>query len=68
MKYLIWYTPSSETYNHGTETDLKINESLIGEEMEVLYTLEESEMSLVKKIVNQLNSARQESVKRYIHV
>lgn len=65
MKYLIWYCPSSETYSHGTEMDLKINESLLGESLEVLYTLEEDQMFLVKKIVTQLNAARQEASGKY---
>ncbi|WP_421873969.1 hypothetical protein [Marinoscillum sp.] len=61
MKYLIWYSPNSGAYNHGSEMDHKVNESLTGESLEVLYELEESEMVLVKKIVAQLNNARNES-------
>ncbi len=41
--------------------DHKVNESLTGESLEVLYELEESEIGLVKKIVSQLNNARNES-------
>jgi len=62
MKYLIWYSSKSETYNHGSEMDLHVNESLIGERMEVLYEMEESELHLVKRIVGQLNNARKEKV------
>lgn len=68
MKYLIWYSTKSESYNHGSEMDHKVNESLTGESLEVLYELEESEMSLVKKIVTQLNAARVESTDKYSRV
>lgn len=61
MKYLIWYSSQSGNYNHGSEMDHKVNESLTGESLEVLYELEESEIGLVKKIVSQLNNARNES-------
>ncbi|MFT4833751.1 MAG: hypothetical protein ACJAVY_000052 [Marinoscillum sp.] len=61
MKQLIWYNPQNGIYSHGSEMDLKINESLIGTTMEVLYEMGESEISLMKKIVVQLNSARTET-------
>ncbi|MEQ8470009.1 MAG: hypothetical protein RIC35_02420 [Marinoscillum sp.] len=68
MKYLIWYSTKSENYNHGSEMDHKVNESLTGESLEVLYELEESEMGLVKKIVTQLNTARSEASGKYARV
>ncbi len=61
MKYLIWYSSKSGSYNHGSEMDFKVNESLAGEDLEVLYELEESQLGLVQKIVDQLNNARKES-------
>ncbi len=60
MKYLIWYNSKTEAYHHGTEMDLNVNESLLGVLMDVLYEIEESELHLVRKIVAQLNNARQE--------
>lgn len=62
MTHLIWYDSKTECYNHGSETDLKINESLTGEDMEVLYEMEESEIYLMGKIVAQLNNARREKL------
>ena len=44
MKYLIWYSSKSGCYNHGSEMDYKVNASLTGEELEVLYELDESEI------------------------
>lgn len=60
MNYLIWYNPKTGYYDHGTEADLSVNQSLAGEELAVLYEMEETEVSLVKKIAAQLNNARQE--------
>lgn len=60
MNYLIWYNPILGNYNHGTEMDLHVHRSLTGEDMTILYELEESEIFLVKKIVAQLNAARKE--------
>ncbi|WP_258099542.1 hypothetical protein [Marinoscillum pacificum] len=65
MKYLIWYSSKSGCYNHGSEMDYKVNASLTGESLEVLYELDESEIGLVQKIVAQLNNARNESPGRY---
>ena len=65
MKYLIWYSSKSGCYNHGSEMDYKVNASLTGEELEVLYELDESEIGLVQKIVAQLNNARNESPRRF---
>ncbi|MFY0607955.1 MAG: hypothetical protein JXR10_14650 [Cyclobacteriaceae bacterium] len=65
MKQLIWYNSQNGTYNHGSEMDLNINESLLGVRMEVLYEMNESEERLVKKIVAQLNSARTEKSRSY---
>jgi hypothetical protein len=60
MKYFIWYNSQSESYGHGTEMDLHVNESLVGASMEVLYEMDESEIHLVRKIATQLNNARRE--------
>lgn len=68
MKYLIWYSSKSENYNHGTLMDLKVNESLLGEKMEVLYEMDESELRLVRRIVAQLNNARLETSRTYQYV
>ncbi|VXD17522.1 hypothetical protein [Marinoscillum sp. 108] len=65
MKHLIWYSSKTENYNHGSSIDLKISESLMGEKMEVLYEMEESEERLVRKIVSQLNNARLEKARNY---
>lgn len=62
MNYYIWYTPKNGTYNHGTEVDYNVQCSLVGEELTVLYEFEESEAFLIKKIVGQLNTAREEQM------
>ena len=64
MNYLIWYNPKNGNYVHGTEMDFHVHQSLTGEEMTILYELEESEIFLVKKIVAQLNAARSEQNSR----
>lgn len=60
MQYLIWYNPNTGHYNHGSKMDFNVNQSLTGDKITILYELEETEMFLVKKIVAQLNNARQE--------
>lgn len=65
MKHLIWYSSNLQKYNHGTEIDLRVNESLSGEKMDVLYEMDESEIRLVRKIVDQLNAARKEKAFAY---
>ncbi len=65
MKHLIWYNAENGIYNHGSEIDLNINESLTGVKMELLYEMEETEARLMKKIVAQLNSARTEQSGRH---
>ena len=60
MNYLIWYNPRTGNYNHGSMTDFEVNQSLVGEELTVLYEMEETEMFLIRKIVDQLNHAREE--------
>ena len=66
MKHLIWYNSQDGSYNHGSEMDLNINESLIGVQMEVLYEMSDSEERLVHKIVAQLNSARTEKPRNFM--
>ncbi|REE00474.1 hypothetical protein [Marinoscillum furvescens] len=61
MEQLIWYSAQTGQYTFGSEMDLKVAESLTGEEMEVLYEMTDAEMPIIKKIVNQLNTARVES-------
>lgn len=61
MEQLIWYSAKTGRYTFGSEMDLKVAESLTGEDMEVLYEMTDAEMPLIKKIVNQLNNARVEA-------
>lgn len=60
MSYFIWYSEKNGIYDHGTEMDFDVQESITGENLTILYELEESELFLVKKIVTQLNAARVE--------
>lgn len=64
MSYFIWYSEINGIYDHGTEMDIHVQESLTGENLIRLYELEESELFLVKKIVAQLNVARVEQEQR----
>lgn len=66
MKNLIWYSPRLGRYNYGTEMDYNINRSLTGEDLTVLYELDDSELRVIKKIVDQLNTAREQNTHKDI--
>lgn len=65
MKYYIWYSTKSKSYNYGNEMDHKVYASLTGEDLDALYEMDESELPIVRKIVNQLNNARNEGSRHY---
>lgn len=64
MKHYIWYSSKTGYYNHGSEMDYNVNCALTGEELTVLYDMEESEIGLIRKIVSQLNAARVEQIEK----
>ncbi len=62
MKQLIWYNPDSKEYQWGSSSHFKIlrARSANKDAFTLLFKFNETNQSLAKKIIRELNSARKD--------